>query len=95
MASRAKRDMTVEEFDACVRHQKAEEVREMARRKGPRVTLIRSRSAFASTFCPTKVSLPALAPPGTVPFTPQPSRKTGGWSAARQRLYIGALAETG
>lgn len=30
-----------------------------------------------------------------IAFTPEPSRKTGGWSAERQRLFIENLAETG
>ena len=43
---------------------------------------------------------PHLAPPTppatcTVPFVADPSRKTAGWSALRQQLFIEALAETG
>jgi hypothetical protein len=44
---------------------------------------------------PDEVSVPVLTPAGAVDFTPQPSRKTGGWSADRQRLFIETLAETG
>ena len=41
-----------------------------------------------------------LAPPSppatcTVPFVADPSRKTAGWSALRQQMFIEALAETG
>ncbi|MEO6248796.1 MAG: hypothetical protein ABIO85_09505 [Sphingomicrobium sp.] len=34
-------------------------------------------------------------PGGDIGFEPEPSRKVGGWSAARQRLFVEALAETG
>lgn len=36
-----------------------------------------------------------LASPPAVPFDPEPSRRSGGWSAARQQIFIEALAETG
>lgn len=42
------------------------------------------------------VSSPTPAPAAqAVPFEPEPSRKAGGWSAERQRLFIQFLAETG
>jgi len=46
---------------------------------------------------PDEVSLPVPTLVGTqaVPFEAQPSRKTGGWSSIRQRLFIETLAETG
>ena len=48
-------------------------------------------------FLPDEVPVAAPAPGSlhAVPFTPEPSRKTGGWSAARQRMFIESLAETG
>ncbi len=41
--------------------------------------------------------VPGTSAPGwrTIPFNPEPSRKAGGWSADRQRLFIETLAETG
>ena len=42
------------------------------------------------------VAPPAAAPVGqAIPFDPEPSRKTGGWSAERQRTFVATLAETG
>jgi hypothetical protein len=46
---------------------------------------------------PDEITLPAPVPAAgeAIPFTPDPSRKAGGWSAERQRLFIEILAETG
>jgi len=107
MAARAGRDMTIEEFDAwCAARRGVEDVLEAsAEEGGPRVSLVPDPVSVPVDFLPDEVSvaLPAssgsraLAAPagGVVPFTPEPSRKTGGWSAVRQRLFIETLAETG
>jgi hypothetical protein len=68
---------------------------------GPRVSLVPVPVSVPLDILPDEVEVPlAIADlePGdlrAVPFDPQPSRKTGGWSAARQRGFIEALAETG
>ena len=107
MALRSNRDMTVEEFyrwsDAC------RDVREVmeatAEEGGPRVSQVPEPTSVPLDFLPDEVQLPVPAPAPravsaqngqpVVPFKPEPSRKVGGWSAARQRLYIETLAETG
>jgi hypothetical protein len=77
-----------------------------SRRRRPRKAVRGSawcpiRSAFPSTSCPTRcrcrprgsrLPWPARLPSRSIP---QPSRKTGGWSAVRQRLFIETLAEAG
>ena len=98
MKARPRREMTVEEFQAwCDAERDVKDVMEAgAEEGGPRVTMIPDPVSVPVDFLPDEVSLPA--PVGTdsvVPFQPQPSRKTGGWSAVRQRLFIEALAETG
>lgn len=99
MATRARRDMTVEEFDAWSEAQgnvaKARDA--CAEEGGPSVSLVPLPKSVPVDFLPDEVSVPATAPAGlhAVPFTPEPSRKTGGWSAQRQKLFIEALAETG
>lgn len=78
---------------------------------GPRVSLVPDPISVPVDFLPDAVDLPAGSPgdfrgqrplpvpapsgPQAVAFMPEPSRKTGGWSAIRQRLYIETLAETG
>jgi hypothetical protein len=64
---------------------------------GPSVSLVPKPTTAHPDILPDEVSIPArpLTGPVAVPFTPQPSRKTGGWSADRQRNFIEALAETG
>ena len=103
MAAR-KRDMTVEEFDVWAAAQRnVSDVKDVcAEEGGPRVSLVPLPNSVPVDFLPDAVSLPVPmgpvpAPAGlhAVPFTPEPSRKTGGWSAARQRLFIESLAETG
>ena len=98
MPKYAARDMSLEEFErweAATRN--VEEVLEAAAEEGgPRVSLVPKPTSAPLDFLPDEVELPAPAPAGgVVPFKPEPSRKVGGWSAARQRLYIEALAETG
>jgi hypothetical protein len=99
MATRAKRDMTPEEFeDWIVARRNVEEVNEAtAEEGGLRVSLVPVPTSVPVDFLPDEVTLPPLPPEsvGSVTFIPQPSRKTGGWSADRQRLFIEALAETG
>ena len=98
MASRAKRDMTCEQFDAWLAEERqVDEVQEIcAEEGGPRVTLVPNPRSVPVDILPDEVDQPSAGVDGTglVPFTPQPSRKTGGWSAIRQRLFIEALAET-
>lgn len=99
MATRAKRDMTLEEFDAWAAAQSnvAETQDACAEEGGPRVSLVPKPTSVPVDFLPDEVQLPIPAPTGlhAVPFTPEPSRKTGGWSAVRQRMFIETLAETG
>ncbi len=108
MAQRAKRDMTVEQFDAwCAARRDVKEVMEAsAEEGGPRVTLVPDPVSVPLDFLPDEVevavpvplgprSLPVLNEAQPVPFDPEPSRKTGGWSAERQFLFIETLAETG
>jgi len=99
MAARAKRDMTVEEFDAWAAAQRnvSDAKVTCAEEGGPRVSLVPLPTSVPVDFLPDEVSLPVPAPTSlhAVPFTPEPSRKTGGWSAARQRMFIESLAETG
>ena len=98
MALRSNRDMTVEEFDRwCDARRDVEEVMEAtAEEGGPRVSQVPEPTSVPLDFLPDEVQLPVPAPaPGVVPFKPEPSRRVGGWSAPRQRLYIETLAETG
>ena len=99
MATRVKRDMTVEEFDAWAAAQRnvADVKDASAEEGGPRVSLVPFSTSVPVDPLPDVVNLPAVpqSGPHAVPFTPEPSRKTGGWSAARQRLFIETLAETG
>jgi len=99
MAARAKREMSVEEFDAwCEAGRKVNEVNQAcAEEGGPRVSLVPEPVSVPIDILPDEVSLPvsASSTPVTIPFHPQPSRKAAGWSAIRQRLFIETLAETG
>ena len=100
MARRAaKRDMTNEEFDAwCEATRRVEDVLEVcAEEGGPTVSLVPTPLSAPPELLPDEVILPApVAAPGEpIPFKPEPSRRTGGWSADRQRLFIESLAETG
>jgi hypothetical protein len=101
MAQRAKRDMTVAQFDAwCAARRDVREVMEAgAEEGGPRVTLVPDPVSVPLDILPDEVIVPApaalLPGPRAVPFNPEPSRKTGGWSADRQAMFIETLAETG
>src|SRR5688500_14862022 len=99
MATRAKRDMTIAEFDAWATAQRnASDTKDAgAEEGGPRVSLVPQPTSVPADFLPDEVCLPASEPAGlrAVPFTPEPSRKVGGWSAPRQRMFIESLAETG
>ena len=106
MARRASGDMTVEQFHQwCEARRDVDAVMEAtAEEGGPRVSLVPDPTSVPLDFLPDVVQLAARAsPPGpetspessVVPFKPEPSRKVGGWSAARQRIYIETLAETG
>ena len=93
------KDWTLEEFDAwSAANNRVEEVREAGDEEGgPFVSLVPHPTSVPLDFLPDEVSVPAhTAPAGAaLTFDPQPSRKTGGWSAERQRLFIETLAETG
>jgi len=105
MPARTSRDLTIEEFDAwCEARRSVGEVVEAAAEEGgPRVSLVPEPASVPLDFLPDSVDAPAVAPSLTpaplvlrsVPFDPEPSRKTGGWSAPRQALFVEALAETG
>ena len=108
MAGRAQRDMTVEQFDAwCAARRQVATVQEAgAEEGGPRVTLVPDPVSVPLDFLPDEVEvapsparpLPAEPTPFGTPavvFDPEPSRRTGGWSAARQQIFIEALSETG
>ena len=97
--ARAGRELTNEEFDAwAAAKREIEQTQEAtAEEGGPRVSLIPVPTSVPIDFVPDDVEETPLVPPGlhAVPFLPEPSRKVGGWSAARQRIFIEALAETG
>ncbi len=99
MATRLRREMTVDEFDAWTnaRRDLAEVHDACAEEGGPRVSLVPDPMSVPLDVLPDEVSLPVPPPSGSeaIAFTPEPSRKTGGWSALRQRLFIETLAETG
>ena len=98
MARRATRDMTVDEFDRwhAARREIDEVIEATAEEGGPRVSFVPQPTSVPLDFLPDAVQLPVPATPsGVVHFKPEPSRKVGGWSAPRQRLYIETLAETG
>lgn len=97
MATRARREMTVEEFNAWADARKdvAEVLDICSEEGGPSVSLVPKPTSVPLDFVPDDVSVPATTQSGIVPFTAEPSRKTEGWSADRQRLFIEALAETG
>lgn len=100
MVQRTNGDMTLEEFEAwCAERRDVTELLDAAEEEGgPRVSLVPVPTSAPVDFLPDEVAAPSAQPQlpsPAVPFTPEPSRKTGGWSAARQRLFIEALAETG
>ena len=99
MATRSQRDMTLEEFDAwaAAQHNISDTKEAGAEEGGPRVSLVPSPTSVPVDILPDVVLVSAPAPTGlhAVRFEPEPSRRVGGWSAARQRIFIEALAETG
>ena len=102
MAGRARtrsRDWTVEEFNAwsAARSSVADVQEAPAEEGGPSVSLVPRPTSVPLDVLPDEVSVPALPVPAgePIPFHPEPSRKAGGWSAERHRLFIETLAETG
>ncbi|WP_294122082.1 hypothetical protein [Sphingomonas sp.] len=99
MAGRLQRDMTLEEFDAWAAAQRnVSDTKDAgAEEGGPRVSLVPLPSSVPVDFLPDEVSIAGPTPTGlhAVPFSPEPSRKAGGWSAERQKHFIESLAETG
>ncbi len=102
MGRRAKssRDMSMEAFDQwCAATDAVKATLEAtAEEGGPRVSLVPDPVSVPLDVLPDEVEVPATLVPGelrAVPFDPEPSRKTGGWSADRQRGFIEVLAETG
>ena len=98
MAYKSNREMSDAEYDRwSAATDRVDEALFASREEGgPRVSLVPVPTSVPLDFLPDEVEVPALSPPpGIVPFKPEPSRKAGGWSATRQRLFIEALAETG
>lgn len=97
--ARAGRDLTIDEFNAwsAAERRVAETRKAGAEEGGPSVSMIPLPTSALPDFLPDAVTAPAPAPSGlrAVPFDPEPSRKVGGWSATRQKLFIESLAETG
>ena len=94
------REMTLEEFYAwSAAEDRTKKVRDEAGEQGgPRVSLVPKPRHLPLDSLPDEVDAPVQPPVEigrAIPFEPQPSRKTGGWSADRQRLFIETLAETG
>ncbi|WP_347718055.1 hypothetical protein [Sphingomonas sp.] len=98
--ARSSRDMSMEEFEQwCAATDAVKQTLEAtAEEGGPRVSLVPIPASVPLDILPDEVEVPATLVPGelrAVPFDPEPSRKTGGWSADRQRSFIEVLAETG
>ena len=104
MASRYKRDLTVEEFHAwSAACDRVENVQKAAdERGGPSLSLVPVEEQEIAW--PTDLLAPAIQADGSEPVAPRPfdgvelddSRKRlAGWSADRQRLFLETLAETG
>jgi hypothetical protein len=104
MASRYKRDLTVEEFHAwSAACDRVENVQKAAdERGGPSLSLVPVEEQEIAW--PTDLLAPAIQSDGSEPVAPMPfdgvelddSRKRlAGWSADRQRLFLETLAETG
>ena len=89
--------MTVDEFDAWsdARKNVAETLDACSEEGGPTVSLVPKPTSVPLDFVPDEIIVPAVIEPGVVPFNAEPSRKTCGWSADRQRLFIETLVETG
>ena len=97
MATRARRDWTVEEFDEwCDARQRVAETLEASGEEGgPTVSLVPNPRTVPLEVPPDDVMVTVAPPSGVVPFKAEPSRNSYGWSAERQRIFIEALAETG
>lgn len=104
MASRYKRDLTVEEFEAWSAARNRVETAQKAadERGGPSLSLVPVEEQEIAW--PTDLLAPAVQDDGSEPVAPMPfdgvelddSRKRlAGWSADRQRLFLETLAETG
>ena len=100
------RDVSIEEMDAwSASVQNFKECSEAADEEGgPRLSFVPQPKLLKLEILPDEVDAPPdqLTSPATlapklmaVPFAPEPSRKVGGWSASRQHLFVGTLAETG
>ena len=93
--ARAGRDYTIEEYDAYTAAQRDQKRTQEATAEegGPRVTMVPVPTSVPIDFLPDDVVAAPTPPPSglhAVPFEPEPSRKVGGWSAARQRIFIEA-----
>lgn len=99
------RDWTMEEYEQWTKERgKLEAMQEQCdERGGPRLTLVPLPDQ--NIAWPTDLLAPAAPPEeGAEPVTPMPfdgvelddrRKRLAGWSAARQRLFLAALAETG
>ena len=98
-ARKQSKEWTVDEFDAwCAARKDVLATNEAcAEEGGPSLSMVPVPRSVPLDFLPDEVTVPASIPePGDpIPFKPEPSRKAGGWSAERQRIFIGSLAETG
>ncbi len=107
MARSSAKDMTVEEFEKwCSAKDKVEAVADAAdERGGPRLSMVPvadQNDAWPTDLLPPAVAssdeanLPAVT---AMPFDgidlPDSRKRLAGWSAARQRLFLSSLAETG
>lgn len=97
-------DMSLEQFhDWCKATDADKELGEVSGETGsPRLTMLPVPHNLPLDDLPDEVDAAPETPPGSsapvlraVPFAAEPSRKVGGWSAARQTLFVEALAETG
>ena len=83
MGTKARREMTVEEFDAWANARKnvAKTLEVCDEEGGPTVSLVPKPTSVPLDFVPDDVTVPAVIEPGVGPFNAEPSRKTGGWSS--------------
>jgi len=106
-SSSVQQDLTNEEFETWYQADKdIKELKQFAGETGgPNLTFIPPLRELPLDILPDEVDAGPAAPSSppalhAVPFDPasfepEPSRKVGGWSAARQTLFVEALAETG
>ncbi|WP_051504009.1 hypothetical protein [Sphingomonas jaspsi] len=90
MAKRERRDMSVEEFHAwSAANKRFDDTRDAANEVGgPQLSLVPLPTTMKADGKLDDFDDPLA-------FDPEPSRQRLGWSALRQRVFIGALAETG